>query len=101
LAVLETCLGEVELVRAVDWQARIWERFDVPFIQEASAKKQRKRDTKACALLAVEIALPGYDWRATSRCSTPHDGLVDAYLIALDAQNERFNEEVIRSTKCL
>ena len=43
-------------------------------------------ETKARALEAARRLWPAQDWRATPRCTTPHDGLIDAALIALWAK---------------
>jgi hypothetical protein len=40
------------------------------------------KDPKANALAAAKSHWPDQDWRASSRCKVPHDGLVDAALIA-------------------
>jgi len=39
-------------------------------------------DTKRRALEVARRLWPTCDWRATPRCTTPHDGLIDAALIA-------------------
>jgi hypothetical protein len=39
-------------------------------------------ETKARALEVARRLWPGTDWRASDRCRTPHDGLIDAALIA-------------------
>jgi hypothetical protein len=39
-------------------------------------------DTKRRALEVARRLWPSRDWRATPRCTTPHDGLIDATLIA-------------------
>ena len=41
-----------------------------------------RRDTKAMALIAAKRLFPTVDLRATERCKKPHDGIVDAILIA-------------------
>ena len=38
--------------------------------------------TKAAAAVVASRLWPGIDWRASSRCKGPHDGMVDAALIA-------------------
>jgi hypothetical protein len=39
-------------------------------------------ETKERALETAQRLWPGTDWRATDRCRLPHDGLIDAALIA-------------------
>ena len=39
-------------------------------------------DTKQRALIAAQRLWPGQDWRASERSRKPHDGIVDAALIA-------------------
>lgn len=41
-----------------------------------------KGDTKPAALARARQLWPGEDWMATARCSKPHQGLIDAALIA-------------------
>lgn len=46
-------------------------------------KKQSKSlDTKAMALVVAKRLFPDVNLLASSRCTTPHDGLVDALLLA-------------------
>lgn len=40
------------------------------------------KDTKGQSYLACTRLWPGVDWKATERCSTAHDGMTDAALIA-------------------
>ena len=41
-----------------------------------------KGDTKPAALAKARQLWPGEDWLASPRCSKPHDGMIDAALIA-------------------
>jgi hypothetical protein len=59
------------------WQKVCWE--GVPLMKKACGKKN---DTKAMSLVAAKRLFPGETFLATSRSSVPHDGLVDAALIA-------------------
>lgn len=56
------------------WQKMFWITPKMP--------KGVKFDTKAAALKVARQLWPEQDWLATSRSSVPHDGLVDASLIA-------------------
>lgn len=38
--------------------------------------------SKAASALVAQRLWPGVDWRASARCSKPHDGLTDAACIA-------------------
>lgn len=46
-------------------------------------KKVIKKDTKRIALVTVNRLFPKEKWLRNSRCTTPHDGLIDACLLAL------------------
>jgi hypothetical protein len=56
------------------WQKHFWVRPKMP--------KGVKFDTKAAALAAASRKWPKQTWLATPRSSVPHDGIVDAALIA-------------------
>jgi len=63
------------------WQKVCWE--GVP-IQKKSCGK--KNDTKLTSLIAAKRLFPGETFLASSRSTVPHDGLIDAALIAKYAQ---------------
>lgn len=46
-------------------------------------KKVIKKDTKRIALVTVNRLFPKEKWLKNSKCRTPHDGLIDACLLAL------------------
>jgi hypothetical protein len=50
-------------------------------VQEAK-KSNGKRDTKAMALIACKRIFPDIDLTLTSRANKPHDGYIDAILMA-------------------
>lgn len=50
--------------------------------QSVMLGKVPKGQTKKVALTSARKLLPEEKWLATTRSTTPHDGLVDAYLIA-------------------
>lgn len=56
------------------WQKEFW---TVPKMAEG-----HKFDTKAAALVTVKKLFPDINLLASERCSVPHDGIVDAILIA-------------------
>lgn len=61
-------------------KARVWQKEMFQGVPEL--KKSGKRDTKGMALVACQRIYPGMDLRLTARSINPHDGLVDAVLIA-------------------
>lgn len=62
-------------VAVATWQKEMWEGV-------AEQKKYGKKDTKTMSLIASRRLFPKDDFLATSRSRVPHDGLVDASLIA-------------------
>ena len=77
--VIEACVrmiaDEYHLIRAVDWQKKVWHPDDYVF-------KDGKRNTKATSLNAAKRIFPNESFLKSKRCSVPHDGLIDAALIA-------------------
>lgn len=65
-----------ELVEAKTWQGVV--EKGIPLLKKSNGK----RDTKGMALLAAKRLFPTETFLATPRSSKPHDGLVDAALIA-------------------
>ncbi len=63
-----------ELVMARKWQSEYWSRPKMP--------KGQKFDTKAAALEAARKLWPAQDWTHSERAKKPHEGFVDAALIA-------------------
>jgi hypothetical protein len=61
------------------WQKVCWE--GVPLMKKP-CKGGEKNDTKAMSLVAAKRLFPGESFLASARSSVPHDGLVDAALIA-------------------
>jgi len=61
----------VERVQVRDWQ------------REMLGKKIPKGMTKPLALAYARRRWPERDWLASARCKIPHDGIIDAALIAL------------------
>lgn len=58
------------------WQKVAWE--GIPLMKKAN----KRNDTKAMSLTAATRIWPQMSFLATTRSSVPHDGLVDAALIA-------------------
>ena len=63
-----------ELVMARKWQSEYWTRPKMP--------KGQKFDTKAAALQSACKLWPEQDWTHSERAQKPHEGFVDAALIA-------------------
>lgn len=59
------------------WQKEMWQ--GVPTIYKAGKKTV---DTKATSLLAAKRLFPNEDLRKSYRATLPHDGIVDALLMA-------------------
>lgn len=78
------------LVQPKKWQALMY--VGVPEIRKPSIKiktgkragqmMKGKKDTKKMSLVAVNRLYPGLELRRNDRCKIPHDGIVDALLIA-------------------
>lgn len=65
---------QYKTMRAIEWQRVFWEKPKMP--------KGMKFDTKAAALNQANQLWPDNDWTATERSRKPHDGMIDAALIA-------------------
>lgn len=61
---------EVKSIQVKDWQKFI-------------LGKVPRSQTKKFALEKAQESAPSEDWRKNNRCTVPHDGIIDAYLIAL------------------
>ena len=62
------------IVRAQTWQREFWKRPTLP--------KGQKFDNKGAALAAARRIWPNEDWTKSERSTKPHDGMVDAALLA-------------------
>ena len=67
----------LHIVEPKRWQKAFWTATKTP-----KGSPKVKFDTKAAALLAARRIWPSESWLATDRSSKPHDGMVDAALIA-------------------
>jgi hypothetical protein len=65
------------MVRAVDWQKYMFKGID-----EIYKTNSKKRDTKAMALSAIKNIFPCLKLTYGNKATVPHDGLIDAVLIA-------------------
>jgi len=68
------------------WQQSLW--MGVKTVKVSTGKKDKegkmkqKTDTKATSLLAAQRLFPKEKFLETERCKVPHDGIVDAVLMA-------------------
>lgn len=69
-------IGTFYLLKAKDWQADTWIEKD--FVLKGNGRK----DTKATSLNAALRIFPNQSFLRTARSKVPHDGMVDAALIA-------------------
>jgi hypothetical protein len=60
---------KVKPIQVLDWQKKI-------------LGKVPKSQTKLYALRKAKELAPDEDWRKNEKCTVPHDGIIDAYLIA-------------------
>jgi len=67
-------------------KARAWQKEMFQGVPELT--KSGKRDTKGMALVACQRLLPNVDLTFTERAKVPHDGLIDALLIATYAKRK-------------
>lgn len=69
-------------VRAVDWQKQMFTGVDEILKTTVKEGKKPGRDTKAMALVSVKRIFPTLKLTFGERASKPHDGLIDAVLMA-------------------
>lgn len=74
IAMLKILGYRYETVNPRAWQKIYWSKPKMP--------KGRKYDTKAAALSQATKLWPSQDWTPTEKSKKPHDGIVDAALIA-------------------
>jgi len=78
------------VVRAVlEIRRRRWEPIPAQRWQKVMMPGRKPGETKAAALESVRRLWPGERWLATPRSKKPHDGLIDAALIAEYARRAR------------
>ena len=68
-------------VRAVDWQKAMFQGVE-EITKPSKTGKKPVRDTKAMALVAITRIFPELKLTFGTRATVPHDGLVDAVLLA-------------------
>lgn len=65
----------IEPLTPKKWQSKVWTPFD-------KVMKNGKQDPKGTSIAAAKRIWPAEDFRANPRCRVPHDGIVDATLMA-------------------
>lgn len=73
----------VQQIPPKEWQKKVWMFHD-------KVMTSSKVDTKKTSLACAKRLWPSEKFLATERCKTPHDGIVDALLIA-EAARRSFN----------
>jgi hypothetical protein len=63
------------------WQKEVWKGVPVQY-KPSKSENRAVKDTKATSLVAVSRLFPHVDLRASERSKNPHDGIVDALLMA-------------------
>src|SRR5690554_174431 len=64
------------------WQKEIWTNVDKLYKPKKPNQKNASVDTKKTSLNTALRLFPGHDFRKSERSKIPHDGIVDASLIA-------------------
>ena len=67
------------LVQPKKWQSGVWMESDIVMVEGA---KRPTKDTKATSLKAAQRLWPFEDFTKSKRATKPHDGIVDALLMA-------------------
>lgn len=80
LGILEGILAGMGIpytkVAPKQWQREMWQGIPIVY------KSGKTVDTKATSLLAAKRLFPDVDFRKSARAEKPHDGIVDAILMA-------------------
>jgi len=64
------------------WQKEVWEASDKVYKPKKPDQKTARIDPKGTSLLCAKRLWPLENFLATKRSSVPHDGIIDALLIA-------------------
>lgn len=81
IASSESKRAALECVTPRDWQKKVWKPENVVYKDDVDKLGRKKKDTKATSLNASSDLFPGVSF-VPKRAKLPHDGLVDAALIA-------------------
>lgn len=86
LGILEGLLTGMELpytkVAPKKWQQEMWQGIKPVYKHQKGDTKRKTIDTKATSLQAAQRLFPTVDFRRSDRATIPHDGIVDALLMA-------------------
>lgn len=74
-------------VSAATWQKEMWTGITKQYV---AGTDKKKIDTKATSLIAAQRLFPRESFLATEKSKVPHNGIVDALLIA-DYTRRKFN----------
>jgi hypothetical protein len=77
---------DYKLVPPKNWQKQVWMAEDMIYVNP------KKKDTKATSLNAATRIFPEVDFRSSERAKIPHDGIVDAALMAEYARMNMDND---------
>lgn len=69
------------LAKPAQWQKEMWQGCKI-IKKKSSTGKTMVNDTKATSEIAAMRLYPGYDFRKSDLAKNPHDGKIDATLIA-------------------
>ncbi len=70
------------LVQPKKWQEVMHEGIPIMYKPLKEGQKIPTKDTKAMSLMALNRLFPNFDARVSTKAKNPHDGIVDAVLIA-------------------
>lgn len=73
--------AHVVTVQPKIWQKKAWQPQHIKFLEDTDKLGRKKKDTKATSLAAAKDLFPGVSF-VPKRAKLPHDGIVDAALIA-------------------
>lgn len=81
-------IAPLELVKPKEWQKQIF-AGETPRFKISKEGARNIKDTKGTSLLVSSRLFPGEKFLKTERSSVPHDGMIDAALIAYWGANFR------------
>lgn len=82
------CRAPQEFVKPQVWQKQIF-KGETPQYKITKSGKRNKKDTKKMAQIVAARLFPNEKFLRSERCSTAHDGMIDAALIAYWGANFR------------
>ena len=73
-------------VEARTWQKKVFEDLG---IQYKKTKDEKKKATKIASIQAAKQLFPEFNFKASEKCRTDHDGMTDSSLIAYFLCNKK------------